>query len=153
MLSTYRVHNDEYHDRLVGRFDGVVEMLAALRGRGYRLGVVTSKREQPARHGLRRDGLEPLFDDAVFHDDTERHKPHPEPLLLAARRAAVPPHAVVYVGDSIHDIVAGRAAGMRTIAAGWGPFARDVLERERPDAIADSPAAVLGILEQLRIDR
>lgn len=150
MLGTYRVHNDEHHDRLVGRFDGIVDMLTTLRADGHRLGVVTSKREQPARHGLRRDGLESLFDDAIFHDDTERHKPHPEPLLLAARRAGVPPRSVVYVGDSIHDIVAGRAAGMRTIAAGWGPFARAVLERERPDAIAERPADVPSLLHTLR---
>lgn len=151
MLATYRIHNDAIHDDLIGRFDGVTDMLGSLRRDGYRLGVVTSKREEPARHGLRRDGLESLFDDAVFHDDTVRHKPHPEPLLLAARRAAAPPHTVVYVGDSIHDIVAGRAAGMRTIAAGWGPFARELLEREGPDAIASTPGEVAGIVRNLEL--
>ena len=85
--------------------------------------------------------LERYFQTAVFHDDTERHKPDPAPLVLAAERAGRSPGEVIYVGDSTHDIVAGRAAGMKTVAVLWGPFSRHVLEAERPDSDHRTPRA------------
>lgn len=124
-------------------------MLAALRAAGLRLGVVTSKREGAARRGLARYGFERSFEVAVFHDDTVLHKPHPEPLLAAAARAGVSPGVSVYVGDSVHDVAAGRAAGMFTVAAAWGPFPRADLEAARPDALAETPADVLAIVAAL----
>lgn len=149
MLATYRAHNDDVHDALIRPFDGIDRLLADLHASGVRLGVVTSKRERSARRGLARYGFERWFDVAVFHDDTERHKPDPEPLLVAARRANVDPRVAVYVGDSVHDIAAGRAAGMPTIAALWGPFARADLEAAGPAALADVPADVMGILARM----
>jgi pyrophosphatase PpaX len=146
MLATYRAHNDEHHDALVRPFRDVDPMLAALRGSGFRLGLVTSKREGSARRGLARFALPEHFDVAVFHDDTETHKPDPAPLIEAARRLNVPVASAIYVGDSIHDIAAGRAAGMRTIAAAWGPFARSALEAAGPDWIAETPGEVVRLV-------
>src|SRR5207247_7040336 len=114
--------------------------LVALKGDGHRLGLVTSKMEEFARRGLRLVGLESMLEVAVFHDDTTRHKPDPEPLLMAASRARVPASSVIYVGDSTHDIVAGRAAGMRTVAVLWGPFEADVLAAAGPDFTVATPA-------------
>jgi pyrophosphatase PpaX len=146
MLATYRAHNDEVHDDLIQPFDGVESLLAALARERLHLGVVTSKRERSARRGLARYGFESHFDVLVFHDDTARHKPDPEPLLLAARRAGVRADRCAYVGDSVHDIAAGRAARMFTVAALWGPFARADLEAAGPDALAGSPSDVLSIV-------
>jgi pyrophosphatase PpaX len=157
MLATYRVHNDEHHDALIRPFPRVTPMLGSLERSGARLGVVTSKREESARRGLARCGLESYFEVGVFHDDTVRHKPHPEPLVEAARRLEVSPREAFYVGDSVHDIAAGAAADMRTIAAAWGPFARGDLEAAGPDMIADTPDEVLAIVigrrEGPRIER
>ena len=147
MLATYRAHNDEHHDALIREFPGVPAMLDALERAQCRLGVVTSKREGAARRGLDCYDLTHYFEVAVFHDDTERHKPDPEPLLAAASRLGLGVQDVVYVGDSVHDMAAGRAAGIRTIAALWGPFARADLERVGPDAVAETPRDVLRVLE------
>jgi pyrophosphatase PpaX len=144
MLASYRDFQLEQHDALIKPFPGVAEMLRALRPR-HRLGLVTSKREGFARRGLRLFGFDELFEVAVFHDDTTRHKPEPEPLLLAAARAAVPPGEVVYVGDSIHDVAAGRAAGMRTVSVLWGPFERSTLERAGPDHVVETPEDLLQL--------
>jgi pyrophosphatase PpaX len=144
MLASYREFQLEQHDALIKPFPGVAEMLRALQP-GHRLGLVTSKREGFARRGLRLFGLDELFEVAVFHDDTTRHKPEPEPLLLAAARAAVPPGEVVYVGDSIHDVAAGRAARMRTVSVLWGPFERSTLERAGPDHIVETPEDLLQL--------
>jgi len=146
MLATYRAHNDEHHDVLIRPFEGVPHMLASLHASGLRLGVVTSKRERSARRGLARYNLGEFFEVGIFHDDTDHHKPDPAPLLEAARRLGIQPRETIYVGDSVHDVAAGRAAAMRTIVAAWGPFPRSDLEAARPDDIADAPADVVVLV-------
>jgi pyrophosphatase PpaX len=150
MLATYRAHNDQHHDGLIRCFEGVEPMLSGLRASGMRLGVVTSKRERSARLGMSRYGLGGFFEVAIFHDDTARHKPDPAPLLEAARRFGVAPGDAVYIGDSVHDVAAGRAAGMTTIAAAWGPFPRADLHASGPDYIADTPGDVIVLLTSTR---
>jgi pyrophosphatase PpaX len=150
MLQTYRDYQRANHDRMIRPFEGMPETLEALRDRGYTLGVVTSKLEENARLALDLYDLGGYLPLGVFHDDTERHKPDPEPLLLALEKGGLEAARTVYVGDSIHDVAAGRAAGLRTIAALWGPFPREDLELERPDALAPSPAALLELLPGVR---
>ena len=91
MLTTYRDFQRQHHDTLIRPFDGIDAALSALHASGHRLGVVTSKMQHFARRGMRLFDLERHFDVAVFHDDVTRHKPDPEPLLEAARRAGVAP--------------------------------------------------------------
>jgi pyrophosphatase PpaX len=153
MLTTYRSFQHVHHDTLAQPFPGVREMLDGLRARGERLGLVTSKMEGFARRGLMLFGLESFLEFGVFHDDTARHKPDPEPLMLAASRAGVQPADVLYVGDSTHDIVAGRAAGMRTVAALWGPFDPATLAAVRPDFTASRPEDLLALVARLREGR
>jgi len=101
-------------------FDGVQDMIDALVQRGMPWGVVTNKSQRFA-HPLTQ--AMPMFASAgtvICGDTTSHAKPHPEPLLEAARRMAVDPTHCVYVGDDERDIVAGHAAGMRTVAATYG---------------------------------
>ena len=149
LLATYRQFQHVHHDSLIQPFPGVREMLLALKGDGHRLGLVTSKMEEFARRGLRLVGLEPFLEVAVFHDDTTRHKPDPEPLLLAVSRAGENASDVIYVGDSTHDIVAGRAAGMRTVAVLWGPFEPDVLAAAGPDFTVATPGDLPRLIAAL----
>jgi pyrophosphatase PpaX len=146
MQQTYRSFQREHYERLMRPVDGMDQALTALAGRRYVLGVVTSKVEWMARLTLAHYDLERFFPIGVFHDDTARHKPEPDPLLEAARRGGFDPSHSVYVGDSTHDIRAGRAAGMKTTAALWGPFEREELERERPDELVTAPSDLLALL-------
>lgn len=101
-------------------FEGVAEMIAALKSQGVQWGVVTNK---AARFTDPLTRKMPLFASAaaVISGDTTPHaKPHPAPLLEAARRLKVQPGHCVYVGDDERDIAAGLAAGMRTVAATYG---------------------------------
>ena len=101
-------------------FNGVPAMLQALERRNIAWGVVTNKSERftiPLTQSM------PIFASAgaiVSGDTTPHSKPHPAPLLEAAKRMGVNPAHCVYVGDDERDIVAGRAAGMRTVAATYG---------------------------------
>lgn len=128
LVTVYREHNALVHDDLIREFPGTAETLAALRVSGWRLGVVTSKSVPVAEKGLRAFGLEEYFDALVGFEDTEVHKPQPEPVLLGAERLGVDPKVCVFVGDSPHDMAAGKAGGMLTVAALWGPFPGRVLE-------------------------
>lgn len=101
-------------------FHEVPQMLALLRERGLAWGVVTNKSQRftgPITQAM------PLFSTAsaiVSGDTTPHAKPHPAPLLEAARRMSVSPAECIYVGDDERDILAGRAAGMATVAARYG---------------------------------
>jgi N-acetyl-D-muramate 6-phosphate phosphatase len=87
----------------------------------------------------------------VCGDTTPHAKPHPAPLLHAARALGVEPAAIVYVGDDLRDIQAGRAAGMRTIAAGYG-YCGDAQPPSAWDAdhVVDSVAQLRGLLDTIR---
>jgi phosphoglycolate phosphatase len=101
-------------------FDGVAEMIQSLCQASFKWGVVTNKSArfaEPLTRGM------PLFATAgtvVSGDTTPHAKPHPAPLLEAARRLGVAPARCIYVGDDERDILAGLAAGMGTVAADYG---------------------------------
>jgi pyrophosphatase PpaX len=132
MVETYREHNLSHHDAMVRPYDGIVETVRAMAARAE-LGLVTSKLHHGALRGLRTAGLEDAFDVVVGADDVERHKPDPAPVLAALAGLDADPATAVFVGDSPHDMAAGRSAGIRTAAALWGPFPRAALEPHQPD--------------------
>jgi HAD superfamily hydrolase (TIGR01509 family) len=142
-------HYAELHGSLCeGPYDGVREMLAALRAAGWPLGIVTGKGRRGWEVTERELALGP-FAVVVTDDDTEAPKPDPAGLLLAARELAVEPADCVYVGDSLVDLAAGRNAGMRVAATLWPKTAEG--ERERflkdaarfdPDRVFERPADV-----------
>lgn len=141
LVEYYRAHNQAQHDALIRRFDGMEEMLARLKERGVRRGVVTSKYTELARRGARCCGLEDLLEDFVGRDMTERHKPDPEPVLLALKRLGVPAGPrVLMVGDSAFDILAGKNAGVRTCAVGWTVLNRADIEATVPDYMVETVA-------------
>jgi pyrophosphatase PpaX len=150
MLATYRAFQRLNMHRLIRPYEGMRETLEGLRARGLTLGVVTSKVEWAARECYEHYGLGEFLSIAVFHDDTERHKPDPQPLLYAATKGGLDTARTVYVGDSVHDMAAGKAAGMRAIAALWGPSEREELLQAGADELAERPADLLAIIARAR---
>jgi phosphoglycolate phosphatase len=101
-------------------FDGVDDLLDAIETRGLRWGIVTNKFERFATPVVKALGLSRRAAVVVGGDTTPHAKPHPAPLLHAARAMDVAPSSCVYVGDDLRDVEAGNAAGMATIVAGYG---------------------------------
>lgn len=145
MVTTYREFNHANHDRLVRRYPGVDGMLAALKSQGAALGVVTSKGRWISARGLAACDLTRYFDVLITADDVEEHKPMPQPVLEAVRRLKADLRTTVFVGDSPHDMAAGRAAGVATGAALWGPFTWGALEGHEPSYQLRQPADVLSM--------
>jgi pyrophosphatase PpaX len=139
MVATYRAYNLAHHDELVRPYEGVVEAVRALKRRGRPLGLVTSKTRSGAMRGLVRASLQDAFDVIVGADDVTHPKPHPEPVQLALERLGASASGAVFVGDSRHDLVSGRAAGVKTAAALWGPFDRSHLADLEPDYWLETP--------------
>jgi pyrophosphatase PpaX len=135
------------HDLLAKPFEGVETVVRELRSRGYLIGVVTSKSRKIAMRGLNLCSLDGLIDEAVFLEDSDRHKPDPMPINVALERLGAHPEAAAYVGDSCHDIAAGRAARVRTVAALWGPASRAELEKAQPDWLAEKVDSLLDIFD------
>ncbi|KRB97843.1 phosphoglycolate phosphatase [Hydrogenophaga sp. Root209] len=129
-------------------FAEVVQLVSSLLERGLRWGVVTNKAQRFTTPLTRSMGL---FDSAatVISGDTTSHaKPHPAPLLEAARRMSLLPAQCIYVGDDERDIRAGRSAGMWTVAARYGYLGAGAdVASWGADAEVSSPLQVLQLLE------
>jgi pyrophosphatase PpaX len=146
LMRSYREINDMLHDELIAYFDGTREMLEELKAQGKKLGVVTSKRKQPAIEALKTYNLQHYFEFVVGMEETKRHKPEPEPLLLGAELLGATGEPCVYVGDSPYDMQAGVAANMYTIAALWGMFTRDELIKAGAQFEAKAPLELPNII-------
>lgn len=146
LIAAYREHQLANHDGLVRCYDEVPQTLAALQRAGHPLAVVTSKGDLLARRGLELVGIAGHFETIVSCDSCTRHKPHPEPVLTALERLGYEPDEALFVGDSVHDIEAGNAAGVETVAALWGPFSREQLALARPDRFIDRIGDLLQVL-------
>src|ERR1041385_4454314 len=123
VIETYPGDKLTHHESMVTACPGAVEMAPATRGAGHRTGLVTSKNRPGALRGLRLVGLEDAMELIIGPDDVKNPKPHPEPILTALKVLGEPAACALYVGDSVHDMESGRAAGVRTAAVLWGPAA------------------------------
>ena len=117
LVRAYRAFQREHHDRLTREFEGTRETMALLHGRGHPTALVTSKIVELAERALRFTGLRDFIDVVIGADSTARHKPDPEPVRVALERLGSATSEAVFVGDSPHDIAAGNAAGVLTVAA------------------------------------
>jgi pyrophosphatase PpaX len=150
LYDTYRVWNHANTERLLRKYEGVDELLGRLHAAGARIGVVTSKSRDAVELAQRILPPPVPFDAIVTAEDTNRHKPGPEPILHALELLGGTPSEAVYVGDARYDIEAGRAAGTGAVAVTWGAGDEESLRAAEPDAIARTPAelaAILGVPE------
>ena len=146
LVTVYRAHNEPLHDELVC-CAGMDEVLVQLKDEGRRLGIVTAKRRQTVELAFARIPIEHLFETVVGGDETKKHKPDPEPLLLALDRLGAAPGEAAYVGDAPFDVKAAKAAGLYSVGVSWGGIhRRERLEAEEPDALVDTTEELLGVL-------
>jgi pyrophosphatase PpaX len=149
LTSRYRGYQRAHHDRLTHAYPGAVDVVRALRERGYALAVVTSKANEIATRTLTHVGLAPYFPVVVGVECTARHKPDPEPVRFALDQLGAPSASALFVGDSPHDIAAGRAAGVTTVAALWGIFTPEVLRAANPSRELERITGLLGLIDTL----
>jgi pyrophosphatase PpaX len=138
LVRVYRAHNEPLHDSLEA-FLGIEHTLTALREQGRALGLVTAKlafARLPIAH---------YFDTVVGGDETDRHKPHPEPLLLGLERLGASADQAAYVGDSPYDMQAAKAGGLHAVGVTWGGI-HDRAALADADVIVDTAEELLDVL-------
>jgi N-acetyl-D-muramate 6-phosphate phosphatase len=140
-----------YAERMLAEtrvFDDMHAVLHALEAGGHPWGIVTNKAMRFAEPIVAGLGLAERASVLIAGDSTAHAKPHPEPLLAAARTLGVPPAGCVYIGDDERDIQAGKAAGMPALAAKWGYLGLgQPVHAWAADAVLENPAELLQWLD------
>ena len=144
----YRTHQKEQHQLLARAFPDSLPVLRELQRRGLAMALVTSKGNMLAHEALDFTGMAPFLPVLVGADSVTKHKPAPEPVLLALELLNVRADEAVFVGDSPHDVYSGNSAGVETIGALWGPFSREQLVASAPTYLLDSLGALPGLLDR-----
>lgn len=117
--AVYRTFQKENASGLVALFPGIRELLAALKEAGYKLGIVTSRTRESAVNYLQMFDIASYFDDLVTCEDTQVHKPNPEPLLLGLKKLGAQAEETLMIGDSPFDIKCANQAGVRSVLVDW----------------------------------
>ena len=151
LLEAYRHHHEENHDALIQEFPQVAQALSRLRSAGIKVAVVTSKRMASVEMALDNfPDLRNVVDRFVTMEDTNEHKPHPEPLWRGLELlGGIPKEEAAYVGDSPFDVEAAKAAGVTSVAVSWGAFSEDRLRGAEPDHLVPDIESAVDVLLSL----
>lgn len=146
LVEVYRQHNEPLHEALQP-CDGMLDVLGQLKREGRRLGIVTAKRDSTVELAFAVLPLRHYFETVVAAEDSQRHKPAPDPLLLALDRLEATAAEAAYVGDSPFDVAAAKAAGVFAVVVTWGGIhSEEALRAEAPDAVVSTPEELLSVL-------
>lgn len=125
-------------------YPGMPELLGILEDKGIPWGVITNKRERMTHPLMQALNLTQRSACIICGDTTAYSKPHPEPMLTACRQINIPPEQCLYIGDAQHDITAGNAANMKTLAATYGYLKpTDSPQDWGADALIDHPNEII----------
>jgi HAD superfamily hydrolase (TIGR01662 family) len=132
-------------------FQGIPELLREIHNRGFKIAILTaSNRAEVDRTFTEiRDLIIPLVDVILTRDDVPEKKPNPASVLAAIAKLGIDRSQAVMIGDSWHDIRAGKNAGIRTIAVLWGYGTRDNLTPEVPDYLVEESKEILDVLAKM----
>lgn len=147
LTQTYREFNLAHHDQLTTGFSGVPETIKALYDAGILMAIVTSKTKSTAIRGLKLFDMDKYFSVVIGHEECQKHKPEPEPVLLALEKLNLAPADCLMLGDSPFDLISAREAGVKTAAVRWTEIAWDSLLAEKPDYILHTIEDLLTICE------
>ena len=147
----YRNFQKENADELVKIFPGIKELLESLKTDGFRMGVVTSRTRESAQRYMDMFGIGDYFEEMVSCDDTEIHKPNPEPILLCLKKMCITAEEALMVGDSPFDIKCANNAGVKSVLVGWRITGdgQTLIDDAREDFTISEPSELVGVLKRL----
>ncbi|MNJ33358.1 Pyrophosphatase PpaX [compost metagenome] len=146
LVTDYRSYNTIHHDTMVKGFPHVDEVISALKDKGIKLGIVTTKIRPSTMRVLELFGLLKYMDAIVTVQDVTHPKPHPEPVLKAIEQLNADPKRTIMVGDSPADIKSAQAAGALSAAVAWSLKGAEELKKYNPDYILEDMLDLYGIL-------
>lgn len=145
----YRDYMKQHYNVLIRPFPGMRELFEALKIRGQKLGLVTSRAGETTRAGLEQFDLLQYFDCIITCDDTNKHKPDPEPILIAMDRLGSKPSETIMVGDTTFDLLSAKNAGVKSVLVGWqmALSEEEIQGPEGPDYVAMHTEDLLKIID------
>lgn len=147
-LQIYRSYHYDNFGELITLFPGMKELIEQLKGKGYKLGLVTSRLKKTTMQGLESYEMAPLFDVIITAEDTDKHKPDPEPIHIALEKLGSKPENSMMLGDTMFDIRCAKNAGVTSVLVSWAVAVTEE-EREgpdRPDYVIDKAEDLLTLL-------
>ena len=131
---------------------GVFELVERLKGEGYKQCIVTSRTTESTLRYLDLFEKGHLFDDMVTCDDTDKHKPRPEPILLALEKMGCPKDEAIMIGDGVFDIKCANNAGVKSVLVGWRitGTGSEVIKDAVHDFEAETPEDLLKIIKSIK---
>jgi len=148
-IEIHRVFQTDTYLEKIRMFPGTPELIHELKERGYRVAVVTSRRKPTTVMGLEKFELMDVLDCIVTADETEKHKPDPEPVLFALKSLNCQPEEAIMVGDTVMDMGCGRAAGVKTVLTTWAKAAQYQKMNVSPDFRINAAEELWNVLEAL----
>jgi len=146
LYETYIKYNERIHDHSISLCCNIGETLERLERMGCILAVVTSKRSKMAYRGLELFDILKYFNVIIAVDDTQHHKPHPEPVLKALEKLGASAEEALMVGDSVFDIQCAHNAGVKAVRVNWG-VTLDHQGDEQADYLIDNALQLVEIIE------
>lgn len=147
-VAIYRSYLKENFNDMIKPFPGMLELVKNVKGQNYKTALVTSRVGNTTRQGLEKYGLSPYFDCLVTCDDTDKHKPDPEPVYIALNKLSSKSSESIMLGDSMFDIRCARNAGVKSVLVGWqmAVTEEEIKGAEGPDYIIEKPEELFDIL-------
>jgi len=150
LTARYRGYQREHDHALTTVFPGALDVLQTLYDAGHPMALVTSKSNEMMDRAIAYTGIDRYMATAIGCDSSPLHKPDPYPVRLALAELGYDAHEALFVGDSPHDMNAGNAAGVVTIAALWGPFTREQLTPTNPAHYIDDVTALPSLVDRIQ---
>ena len=144
-LDIYRSFQREVFTDYVEVFPGMLELLEALKERGYKLGLVTSRTKDTTWAGLKHYDMDKYFDAVITAGDTDKHKPDPTPIFITLDRMNSAPGEAIMVGDTMFDLECAKNAGVRSVMVDWS-VTMTAEEKAQADYVIKSAEELLDIL-------
>jgi pyrophosphatase PpaX len=146
-IEQYREHNESVHDELVKEFPHIVETLQELQKLGVTMGIVTTKQWKTATMGAKIFGIDKFMSTFIVFQDTDNHKPHPDPILKAMEEVHADPQTTLMVGDSQYDIEGGHNAGVHAAGVAWSLKGPEFLKTFHPEHMLYDMRELIGIVK------
>lgn len=149
-VNIYRSFHHDNFSKLIKLFPGMEELIAEVKRRGYKTGLVTSRLLRTTMEGLDKYGLKDRFDTIITAEDTTKHKPDPQPINIALEKLGSAAERAVMLGDTTFDMLCAKNAGVKAILVSWslalaGKTAEELGEA-RPDYIIEKPEELFDII-------
>jgi len=119
LVPIYRNYHLDNYEKMIELFPGIRELLITLKAKNYKTGLVTSRLRRSTMMGLDKFGIKDCFDAIITCEDTDKHKPDPEPVLAALAKLGSKPGESLMLGDTEFDILCAMSAGVKVVLAGW----------------------------------